>query len=373
MIDRIRSRPGLTYIVALIGSTGAVLADAALVRTGLTRDLFVLSYGAVALSAWLGGLGPGILAIVTSSIVAAGLLLPTAGSLAVQLDDLLRICIFALIALLTSSLLTRERQARRQVEHALRERTDLMAVISHDLKNPLTAIRARAQLLRRQATQSNGGSSDQLLEGLAAIEDAAKQVTEQLDELVETARLRAGRDAELNRTRIDLVSLTQQLLSQHRASASHRLIFHADAKELVGMWDRARLTRVIENLLTNAIKYSPEEREIRIYARREGNCAVLEVADQGVGIPAQDLPHVFEQFHRASNAPGVATGSGVGLASARHIVEQHGGRISVESQEGAGSTFTVYLPLVPEGNRDECNDRPPPAPWGAANLLVRRS
>jgi signal transduction histidine kinase len=115
--------------------------------------------------------------------------------------------------------------------------------------------------------------------------------------------------------------------------------------------DEIRVHRVLANLLTNAIKYSPDGGEVRVTIKPTrgpgARSALLVVRDQGVGIPRDDLPHVFDRFHRGSNVIGRFAGTGLGLASARELVELHGGTISVESEEGKGSTFVVRLPLIP--------------------------
>jgi signal transduction histidine kinase len=126
-----------------------------------------------------------------------------------------------------------------------------------------------------------------------------------------------------------------------------RSSLEATGPELVGTWDRARLERVVENLLANALKFSPEGGRITLSLAREDHHAVLRVRDQGLGIPPADLPHIFEWFRRGSNASGRIAGSGVGLPAARLIVAQHGGMIQAASTEGQGSTFTVVLPLDP--------------------------
>jgi signal transduction histidine kinase len=123
-------------------------------------------------------------------------------------------------------------------------------------------------------------------------------------------------------------------------------------------WDAVRLARVLDNLVGNAIKYSPEGGPIVVTISRETTAAgtrwaVLSVRDQGVGIPPSDLPHVFERFYRGRNITAEIAGTGIGLASARQIVEQHTGTISVESHAGQGSTFTVRLPLEPGGAQIE--------------------
>ena len=106
---------------------------------------------------------------------------------------------------------------------------------------------------------------------------------------------------------------------------------------------------MIANLLSNAIKYSPDGGEVTLAVRRDaaGDRAVLEVRDRGLGIPAADLPRVFERFRRGSNVVGRIPGTGIGLAGARQVVEQHGGAIAVDSVEGAGTTVTIQLPIQP--------------------------
>jgi signal transduction histidine kinase len=118
---------------------------------------------------------------------------------------------------------------------------------------------------------------------------------------------------------------------------------------LIGQWDASRLERALGNLLANALKYSAQHSIITVIVEQEqaadSTWAVVHVRDQGMGIPAKDLPCIFDHFYRASNVSGSIRGLGLGLAGARQIVEQHGGSLSVVSAEGIGSTFTVRLPL----------------------------
>jgi signal transduction histidine kinase len=118
---------------------------------------------------------------------------------------------------------------------------------------------------------------------------------------------------------------------------------------IVGSFDEHRIARVLSNLLSNAVKYSNPESEIVITTSvpdDAGEWLEISVLDHGIGIPATDLPLLFERFRRGSNVEGQIRGSGLGLASSKQIVEQHGGTITVESEEGRGSTFTVRLPLA---------------------------
>jgi signal transduction histidine kinase len=119
----------------------------------------------------------------------------------------------------------------------------------------------------------------------------------------------------------------------------------------VGEWDAPRLERVLSNVLGNAIKYSPDGGPIVVRIDRRDTetmqWAIVSVADQGVGVPAGDLPHVFERFHRGTNVGRIA-GSGIGLAGSKGIVEQHGGTVDIESAEGIGTTITLQLPIHPD-------------------------
>jgi len=128
-----------------------------------------------------------------------------------------------------------------------------------------------------------------------------------------------------------------------------RIEFTSSEPELVGRWDPARLERVVENLIGNAIKYSPDGGAIEVAVRRQGAAesgeAVLTIRDHGIGIPGEDLPHVFERFYRASNVEGRA-GTGIGLAGSQQIVRQHGGEIALQSREREGTTVTTTLPIT---------------------------
>jgi len=238
----------------------------------------------------------------------------------------------------------------QQVQEALRMRDTFLTAAAHDLKTPLTSVKGMAQLLRRRAAQGNA-DSDRLAEGLASIDTAASRMTQQLDELLDVTRLQMGQPLALRRRPTDLVAVVRRVAAEQQQTAEcHRIHVEASRPELVGAWDEVRLARVVNNLVGNAIKYSPEGGDVAVTLAAEedagGTWAVLRVRDQGVGIPAADLPHIFDRFHRASNVGGIS-GAGIGLASARQIVEQHGGVISAESIDGAGSVFAVRLPIGP--------------------------
>lgn len=248
----------------------------------------------------------------------------------------------------------RDISARRQAE-ALRE--DFLAAVSHDLKNPLVGIKARAQMMERALGRDAAPTMEQLTRGLSAINEAATRMARLIDGLVEAARLSTDAALTLNREAVDLVALARRAVEEQQATTEHHVVRVAtDLAELNGVWDPARLERVIANLLTNALKYSPSGGEVVVGVARADDAvaatatatawAVLTVRDHGLGIPAADVPHVFDRFRRGGNVAGIA-GAGIGLTGVKQIIEQHGGAIAVESVEGEGTTVTARLPLVP--------------------------
>jgi signal transduction histidine kinase len=243
------------------------------------------------------------------------------------------------------------------------EKEAFLNAVAHDLGNPLTTVKGQAQLLRRRARQGRADLAT-LETGLTAIEAATDRATRLIGELTDTARLEAQRPLELKRTAIDLVALAKASITEFQAAAAgQQLHMEAGIAELVGLWDADRLTRVLENLVANAVKYSPAGSIVVVRVDREetpdGPLAVLSVADQGVGIPAADRPHIFERFRRGGNVAGRFAGSGLGLWGSQRIVAQHGGTIAIDSTEGIGTTVTVRLPLeVAEEMPDEAPSTP---------------
>jgi len=250
-----------------------------------------------------------------------------------------------------------------------RHKDEFLGSISHDLKNPLTTIMGTAYLLERELSASGSVPAEQLRSGLATIQRSVARITAQLeevlDELGDVARRDATQPASFERQPIDIVALTRQVVADYARSDDRNPIQLETANEtLYGQWDGARLLRVLGNLIGNAAKYSPVGGSITVAVRHEAAAetvadpvgtagwAVLVVTDHGVGIPASDLPHVFKRFWRGGHGTGLIAGTGIGLADVRQEVARHGGAVTVESEEGAGSAFTVRLPVQPPP-RDE--------------------
>jgi signal transduction histidine kinase len=192
-----------------------------------------------------------------------------------------------------------------------------------------------------------------VVERLTDVDGAATKMSAMIDDLLDLARLDSGRELDLEHQATDLVALARTCVAEHQSrSRRHRMAVDAAVPELVGWWDAGRLERALSNLLANAVKYSPDGGAVTVTVARQADpdapaaTAVLRVRDDGIGIPAADLPYVFERFYRGGNVVGRISGSGIGLAGAKQIIEQQGGTMRVESTEGLGTTVTVYLPIT---------------------------
>ena len=243
---------------------------------------------------------------------------------------------------------TRVEQATAELRDQITSRDEFMAAVSHDLKSPLTFIKGMANLRRRRAPVTP--ETEPLLDALRQIEAGSGRMALQLDELVDASRLQAGRPLELRRAPTDLIALAKNAVAEHQHMTDrHVLRISTERDELVGNWDGIRLGRVFDNLLDNALKFSPRGGAVDVSIELEADWAVVAVTDVGEGIPDADLPHVFERFRRGGNVEGRIPGSGIGLAGVQTIVELHRGSISVQSEVGQGTVFIVRLPIDADG------------------------
>jgi PAS domain S-box-containing protein len=214
---------------------------------------------------------------------------------------------------------------------------DFLAMVGHDLRTPLAALKGTAQLMRRR-----GVFSDRATETILTQTARMERLLADLGALTE---VEAG-VLELRREPFDLRELIDEdAVQARRLSERHEVVVSAPDAPVVGSWDRDRLAQVLQNLLSNAVKYSPDGGTIDVRLAVDGGEARVAVSDRGVGIRSEELPHVFDRFYRA-RARTRAPGLGLGLYITRMLVEAHGGRVGVVSEPGRGSTFTVVLPLA---------------------------
>lgn len=234
-----------------------------------------------------------------------------------------------------------------------RQKDEFLAAVSHDLKTPATIILGRANLLQRALRRGDQTGSPDFAEGLQSIDESTIQLVRLVDELLDVTRWRMGQAVDLDLGPADLIKIARRLATEYQSmSPRHTTRLETDLARLVGDWDEARIERVVANLLSNAVKYSPQGGEIVVRAGREErdgqDWATLSILDCGLGIPPAELDRVFQPYYRGSNVATTTNGTGIGLAGTRHIIEQHGGDISVESTLGESTIFTVRLPLVRE-------------------------
>jgi signal transduction histidine kinase len=255
--------------------------------------------------------------------------------------DLVRLLADQAAVILESRSLIDEAARVRAHEEAARLKEDFISAAAHDLKTPLTTLVAQAQFLERRAVIDPLAPPD--LMGIRRIVLEARRLSALVVELLDAARLEQGKLVG-ERELVDLVELARDV-ARRDSFQGRRITVSADGP-VVGSCDSRRIGQVLENLVENAVKYSPEASEVRVaITEREGQ-ALIDVTDEGIGIPPSDLPQIFERFHRAANVDDRRfAGMGLGLFICKGIVEQHGGQISVESRMGAGSTFHVVLPL----------------------------
>lgn len=234
----------------------------------------------------------------------------------------------------------------RAVEEAARLKEDFVSAAAHDLKTPLTTIVAQAQLLERRA-EREGRTSE--LAGVQRLVRETMQLSRLVEELLDASRLERGA-LPMQPAPGDLAEIAREVAARERLG-SGRLQVVAD-QPVRGMYDPERVRQLVDNLVENALKYSPPETPVTVRVWTEGETGLLSVTDQGIGIPPEDVPHVFERFRRGSNVDHRKFGGiGLGLYICRGIVEQHGGQVWVESSPSQGTTFHVALPLAAEGER----------------------
>ena len=228
-------------------------------------------------------------------------------------------------------------------------RDAFITILTHDLKSPLTTVQGTVQLLQRRLARTGGVESERLSDGFSRIEMGTARAVKMLNELLDLSRLGAGEPLALERAEHDLVALARAVIAEQQLATGVPIELVASDGPVTGVWDAPRLERVLMNLIGNAVKYSPDGGTVTVTVGRDeaAGQAVLAVADEGLGIPAADIPNLFQAFQRGSNVVGRIGGAGIGLLSVKQVVEQHGGTIAVESVLGEGSRFTVRLPLTP--------------------------
>jgi len=232
-------------------------------------------------------------------------------------------------------------QTLGRLETLFNSQRRFLADVGHELRTPLTVIKGNVDLMRRMRSIDD--------ESMDSIESEVDRLTRLVGDLLLLAQAESGK-LTLVKATVELDSLVFEVLQQMRVLAKDRLrLSLGDVDQVLVCGDKDRLKQVLVNLVGNAIKYTPTGGEVVVGVGKEGNRARLTVSDNGPGIPAEDLPYIFERFYRAEKSrtrSREGKGFGLGLSIAYWIVRNHGGQIDVSSREKGGTTFCVWLPLV---------------------------
>jgi PAS domain S-box-containing protein len=243
---------------------------------------------------------------------------------------------------------TEQVEAQRQIEEALRLRDEFMAVAAHELRTPITSVMGQSQLALRQLSRDASIDKSRISRSLEVIVRQSSKLSQLIAQLLDISRLESGK-LTIERERADLVPVVSQVVDNARLLGTpHELSVEAPSL-LEADVDALRFEQVVTNLVTNAIKYSPEGGAIDVVLRATERDVELSVRDHGIGVPPEKRARIFERFYQA-HGDSHQQGLGLGLYIGRQIVELHGGQIRVEFPDDGGSRFIVTLPLrAPEG------------------------
>lgn len=298
-----------------------------------------------------GGRGPALVAAATGSLGNNRLLSEPIGLPAITgFRDAIDFGLFMAVALIVGWLVDGLRAARAHATEAAarerrarEERDRLVATITHDLATPLSVIRGTVRVFR-----TRGAVSVDAVKLLARVETAATRAISLVRTLADTQSL-DQQSLSLALRPVDLRTIVEPIANMlDSTSDRHPIVLDMDATPLVIDGDSERLGRVVENLITNAIKYSPDGGRVEIALGRDDGWATFTVRDHGIGLPPDATERIFALGYRAPQAVDVAPGLGLGLYTASEVIRRHGGTIAATTMASGGAMFTVRLPLAPQ-------------------------
>lgn len=222
-------------------------------------------------------------------------------------------------------------------------RLRFLAGVAHDLKNPLSGIKMSAQILDQDDLPT-----EQKRQMIDIISRQSDQLDRMVGDFLDASRIEVGH-LELVKSPQDLrIAINDSVLLHQQVSPRHNITFHAPSQPIPAECDLTRITQVLNNIINNAIKYSPNGGEVKVNLEIKNHEALIHITDEGIGISREDLEKVFEPFRRTQMTKATIPGVGLGLSVSKHIIERHNGKIEIESNPGVGSTFTIRLPLLKE-------------------------
>jgi signal transduction histidine kinase len=224
-----------------------------------------------------------------------------------------------------------------------RQRTEFFGVASHEIKTPITALQLQLQLAQRAL---RSGHMPRLAEMIDGATTRIAALVSLVNELLDVTRIDAGRLA-LEMRPLDLGALTVAVVRRFPADDAHPITVTVPEAPITVNADARRVTETLENLLSNALKYSPDGGAVEVSVSRDGNVARVRIRDRGFGVPLAEQPYIFDRFFRTSRARAYG-GVGLGLFISRDIARRHGGSLELESSSEAGSTFVLSFPVATE-------------------------
>lgn len=250
-----------------------------------------------------------------------------------------------------------------ELERARRELQEFLGMVSHDLAGSMTGVLGCAELLTRG---SDGKQSEETRWVAEALDNAAAQMRRLLTDLREASAIGAGHFT-IQPVETDLVAITQQAVAQQQSTTSRHQIQLRAASSITGSWDPERVGQLLTNLISNAIKFSPDGTDISVTIDERGDEAVIAVHDRGPGIAPEERERLFEPFARLKTQQAIP-GTGLGLCIAQAVAQAHGGQVTVESEVGRGSTFSAILPgrIASQARDTVLDDAPRSTPSPAA-------
>lgn len=234
--------------------------------------------------------------------------------------------------------------ANDELMNVQKERDAFLAVLTHDMRTPLTSIQGYASILSMQPL-----AEEQRAHMAKIILRNGETLLDIVNNMLEIEQMKSGAAIALECSRFDLAEVVDRALEATQMQAMEKSIVLQGDLQDAPLWvfaDEKKMERVLLNLTSNAIKYTPNEGHVWLRVRANGRYAIIDVVDDGYGIPDDELAHIFDSYRRVKKHEHVAVGTGLGLAIVKSLVEAHEGQISVQSQLDAGSTFTVKIPLA---------------------------
>jgi signal transduction histidine kinase len=313
------------------------------------------------------GTEPAVLSILLGTLAFDIYFLPPVGSLVHAWHELLQLIPFVLAESIIVVLAAQRERGRRQILFARQEleayagelewvnqeleqantlKEHFLSMASHELKTPITSIRGQAQLgLRRLAKQADlPAELAPLGTALERIDQLTHRLQSLVDDLLDLSILRSGKMT-LRATRCDVGAMCREVITEQQSLSGRSIELEVPSSPVVLQADCERLSQVVTNVVSNAIKYSPENSSVQVRVRQSKHAALIQVHNEGSTIPREQQTHIFEPFYRTPDAQSSSKkGWGLGLAISKQIVERHGGRIGVASSQEQGVTFTIELP-----------------------------